>query len=88
MLNEPPKITFPCNYPIKIMGANHPDFELQVKVILQQHVPDFDQNLASKRISARGTWIALTVNIIATGKPQLDAIFHDLKACSRVRLVL
>ena len=88
MLNEPPKVIFPCDYPIKIIGENHSDFKSQVTTVLENFVPDFDQTLASTRISARGTWIALTVNIIATGKPQLDAIFHDLKACSRVRLVL
>ena len=88
MLNDPPKITFPCDYPIKIIGVNHPDFKLQVTTVLQQHVSDFDQGLASTRISARGTWIALTVNIIATGKSQLDAIFRDLKACIHVRLVI
>lgn len=88
MLNETPKVIFPCDYPIKIIGKNHSDFKSQVTTVLENSVANFDQNLTSTRISKRGTWIALTVNIIATGKPQLDAIFHDLKACSHVRLVL
>ena len=88
MLNETPKVIFPCDYPIKIIGKNHSDFKSQVTTVLENSVANFDQNLTSTRISKRGTWIALTVNIFATGKPQLDAIFHDLKACSHVRLVL
>ena len=30
MLNEPPKVIFPCDYPIKIIGENHSDFKSQV----------------------------------------------------------
>ena len=84
----PPKIEFPCDYPIKIMGRQCLEFRATVLEVMTRHAGDIDDALISERISAKGTFIALTVIITATGKEQLEIIFEDLKATGRVQMVL
>jgi putative lipoic acid-binding regulatory protein len=55
---------------------------------MEIHAPGFDHAKISIRNSSKGRWQAMTVVIIATGKPQLDAIFAALKTSSRVKMVL
>ncbi len=88
MSEEAPKIEFPCAYPIKIMGEGHEELREQVLEIMLRHCNDFEQRLISTRDSSRGRWRSITVVITATGETQLQAIFDDLKTCSRVRMVL
>ena len=52
------------------------------------HAPGFDRTKISIRDSSKGRWQSMTVVIIATGKPQIDAIFASLKTSSRVKMVL
>jgi putative lipoic acid-binding regulatory protein len=52
------------------------------------HAPGFDQSKITVRESSKGKWQSITLIITATGKPQLDAIFTDLKTSSRVKMVL
>ena len=40
------------------------------------------------RDSSKGRWQAITMVITATGKPQLEAIFEDLKTSGLVKMVL
>lgn len=85
---EAPKIEFPCDYPIKILGDACENFsEIMVEVV-KRHAPDLDITKISLRESSKGRFHSLTVTIIATGKPQLESIFTDLKATGIVKMVL
>lgn len=83
-----PKIEFPCDYPIKVLGEAHAELRAHVMTVMEIHAPGFDHAKVSIRNSSKGRWQAMTVVIIATGKPQLDAIFAALKTSSRVKMVL
>lgn len=87
-LSEPPKIEFPCDYPIKVIGQAGEELHLLVLKVMALHAPGFDQNEITVRDSRNGTFQAITVIIIATGEPQLQAIFMDLKVSSLVKIVL
>jgi putative lipoic acid-binding regulatory protein len=89
-LNEPtpPKIEFPCDYPIKVMGVASEELHTTVKEIMFRHAPGFDEATITVRDSAQGNYQAITVIITATGTPQLQAIFTDLKSCAHVKMVL
>ena len=84
----PPKIEFPCDYPIKIMGRQTVDFRAVVMAVMEKHAGAIDDSQVTQRASAKGTFVAITVTIVATGKDQLDALFADLKATGRVTMVL
>ena len=83
-----PKIEFPCDYPIKILGEAHAELRAHVLTVMDTHAPGFDRTKISIRDSSKGRWQSMTVVIIATGKPQIDAIFASLKTSSRVKMVL
>ncbi len=85
---EPPKIEFPCDYPVKVLGRDTPEFEPTVLQIFEQHAPGFDHNRISRRASRAGTFNALTVYITATGEPQLEALHSDLMATGLVQMVI
>lgn len=86
--DKKPEIEFPCKYPIKVLGDAHPDLNQHVVKVMNTHAPTVKESDLSSKNSSQGKWQSITVTIIATGKPQLDAIFADLKTSSRVKMVL
>jgi putative lipoic acid-binding regulatory protein len=89
-LDEPeaPKIEFPCDYPIKVLGRSSEAFESIILEVFERHAPGFDQAAISIRGSRKGTFTAITVIITATGADQLEALHHDLMATGHVQMVI
>lgn len=85
---EPPQIEFPCEYPIKVLGVAHPELHEHVLRVMDFHAPGFDRRDITIRDSSKGSWQSITVVITATGKPQLELIFAELKTSARVKMVL
>ena len=85
---DPPKIEFPCEYPIKVLGRHSVDFRAVVIEVMTKHAGDIADHHIKERPSGKGTFVSVTVTITATGKDQIDAIFEDLKATGRVQMVL
>ena len=83
-----PKIEFPCEYPIKVVGRAAPDYKEMVLDIIQVHAPGLDYERISIRESRNGKYCSITVTIVAMGEAQLSAIFEDLKASGRIEMVL
>ena len=86
--SEPPKIEFPCDYPIKVLGLSTDDFESIIIDVFHQHVPGFDTNTVLVKMSSKGTFSSLNVTITATGPDQLDALHKDLLATGLVKMVI
>ena len=86
--SDPARIEFPCDYPIKVVGHAAPDFRDIVLDVMEQHAPGLDHSRISERQSRNGRFTSLTVTIVATGEPQLKAIFEALKNTGRVQMVL
>lgn len=82
------KITFPCEYPVRIVGDAVENFREKVIAVITKHAPDFDEASIKMRDSKNGNYQSLSLIITATGKPQLQALFDDLKATGIVRMVL
>lgn len=85
---DPPKIEFPCDYPIKVLGESGEHLYQHVLMVMERHAPGFDESRITIRDSSKSTFQSVTVFITATGKPQLEAIFRDLKTSSKVKMVL
>jgi putative lipoic acid-binding regulatory protein len=85
--NDSP-LTFPCRFPIKVMGKNLPGFEATVVTLVQRHAHDFDATTIQSRLSKGDRYLSLTLTVHATSKAQLDAIYRDLTACEDVAMVL
>ena len=85
---EPPKIQFPCDYTIRVMGDAGHDFRETVVEVMERHAGPVDETTVSVRDSRNGRYMSVTVTIVATGESQLKTIFEDLKATGRVHMVL
>jgi putative lipoic acid-binding regulatory protein len=85
---EPPKIEFPCAYPVKVLGRKVDAFRPAVLAVFERHAPGFDQQAVVVRDSRKGTFAAITITITATGPEQLEALHRDLVATGLVQMVL
>jgi putative lipoic acid-binding regulatory protein len=71
-------IDFPCDFPVKVMGAAIPEFHSAIAKIAAQHDSEFNQDETTSNVSKTGKYVSLTLNIHAKDKPQLDALYLDL----------
>ena len=85
---EPPRIEFPCEYPVKVLGRSVPEFESVVVEVIERHSPGFSRESVSMRASREGTFVSLSVQITATGKQQLQALHQDLMDTGLVQMVI
>ena len=85
---EPPKIEFPCEYPIKVLGRSGEDFETVIFSVFEQHAPDFDRSTTTLNVSSKGTFSSITITITATGVDQLDSLHKGLLATGIVKMVI
>ncbi|WAM50028.1 HP0495 family protein [Vreelandella venusta] len=87
-VNEPPKITFPCYYSLKVVGDAAEDFPACVCQVIVKHSPEFDETSLQVVDSRNGRFQSVRVTIVATGEHQLRQLFDDLKATGRVHMVV
>lgn len=83
-----PLIDFPCDFPIKIMGAAREGFAQAVCDIVRKHAPDFDAATTEMRPSKGGSYLSLTCTVRATSRAQLDALYRELTSHPLVKIVL
>ena len=83
---QPPKIEFPCPYPLKVVGNAAPDFAEFVVEVVSRH------GEVEERIevipSSNGRFQSVRITIIATGETQLKALHAELKVSGRVHMVI
>ena len=85
---DPPKIEFPCDYPVKVLGLSSADYEPTVLAIVEQHAPGFSRGRITRRASRNSKFTAITVFITATGPSQLEALHAQLMATGMVKMVI
>ena len=85
---DEPKIEFPCDYPIKVLGDNIEGFREQVENVLQGFDPQLDKGRTTVKASKKSRFLSVTVFITATGKEQLAALDKALKQVDAVKMVL
>ncbi len=88
MAEQETLLEFPCDFPLKIMGAAREGFAEAVAEVVRQHAPDFDATRVEMRASSGGKYISLTCTVTATSKPQLDDIYRALTSHPWVKVVL
>jgi putative lipoic acid-binding regulatory protein len=81
-------LEFPCDFPLKVMGATRDGFAQAIVEVVLRHAPDFDPARIEMRPSKAGNYLSLTCTIRATSKAQLDALYRELTAHPWVKIVL
>ncbi|MBT4161822.1 MAG: DUF493 domain-containing protein [Gammaproteobacteria bacterium] len=83
-----PSITFPCEYPIKVVGDVREGFHEDVFDVVIRHDPTMTTERVSQRTSRKGNFVSISFLLEARGEEQLQALFADLKQVESVRMVL
>ncbi len=81
-------LTFPTSFPIKVMGRREEAFAQTIVAIVLRHAPDFDPATVEMRPSKAGTYLSLTVTIVARSQEQLDRLYGELSAHPMVLMAL
>jgi hypothetical protein len=81
-------LEFPCEFPIKIMGARVDAFAQAVVDVVLRHAPDFGPASVEMRASSKGNYLAITCTIRAVSQDQLDALYRELTSHPLVKVVL
>lgn len=81
-------LTFPCVFPIKVMGRRQDEFAQVITDIVLRHAPDFHPGTIEMRSSSQARYLSLTVTINARSREQLDALYSELSKHPMVTMVL
>ena len=79
--------TFPCSFPLKVMGLNNGPFESVVQTVIKKHLHDAPVMFES-RPSSSGKYLSVTATFTATSREQLDALYTELNAHELVVMTL
>ena len=81
-------IEYPCDFPIKVMGARVDGFAQAVIEVVQRHAPDYDPAGVEMRPSSKGNYLAVTCTFHALTQLQVDALYRELTSHPMVKVVL
>ena len=87
MVSEP-LLTFPTDYPIKVIGRPSDAFRARVHAIVLRHVPLLTAERISERLSGNGSFLSISYVILAESREQVEALTADLKACDEVMMLI
>lgn len=81
-------LQFPCRFPVKAFGHDHPNFAATVLEVVQQHAADVTEADLKQSNSRNGRYLAVTVSVNATSQAQLDRIYEALTGHDMVVMAL
>lgn len=79
---------FPSEFPIKVMGRHDSDVKALARAIIERHAGPLPDSGVRVRTSGDGNFVAVTYNVLASSREQLDAIYRELTACKSVLMAL
>ena len=80
-------LSFPCDYPVKVMGRHTPEFRTRVLAVLTAEAPGAELE-TRERLSRDGTYLSLTCTLRVGSREQLDRIYRQLHATGLVLYAL
>jgi putative lipoic acid-binding regulatory protein len=81
-------IKYPSQFPIKVLGQKVEGFEAAIVHVARQFDPAFDESTITRRDSAGGNYLGLTLTITATSREQLDELYRTLSTHPMVKWML
>ena len=85
---EESAIEFPCEFPIKMMGRNLPEFRVTARALVEKHAGSIDDIAVQESLSRNERFVSITVTITATSQQQLDGIYQDVTDHTDVLMAL
>ena len=81
-------IEYPCDFPIKIMGAMQDAFAQTMVDVVSTYDAEFHAGKLEMRPSTKGNYLSLTVTVRATSREQLDNLYRALSSHPMVKMGL
>lgn len=81
-------LEFPVAFPMKVMGQRVDEFAQRISELVVAHVPDFDPASIEIRVSAKGSYLSLTVTPVVRDRAQLEGLYRALSEHPLVRIIL
>lgn len=81
-------LTFPVEYPIKVVGRAGSLVRAEIDAILRRHAPDLDAARTSERYSENGNYLSISYTIVAQSAEQVTALAAELAAQPDVLFVI
>lgn len=86
--NRETALEFPCEFPIKTMGRDHPAFHEAARTIVERHAGKLSDDAVRRSLSRNANFVSLTITISAESQEQLDRIYVDLSAHDEILVAL
>jgi putative lipoic acid-binding regulatory protein len=87
-VSAPAGLTFPTDYPLKVVGRPGAGFRERIDAIVLQHAPTLTPERVSERPSANGNFLSITYLLRAESRAQVEALVGQLTACEGVLMLL
>lgn len=81
-------LEFPCEFTVKAMGRNQPEFEQLVESIVRRHLEESATVSSRLNPSRNENYVSVSVSFTAQSKAQLDSIYMDLTSEPKVLVAL
>ncbi len=81
-------MTFPCDFPLKIIGKNTPAFLTEVEQIIRKYFPIAEEVSLTHQGSGHGNYLAITATIRVYDQITLDALYQELTKHPDMKMVL
>lgn len=81
-------LEFPCDFPIKIMGRDQPQFREAAVALIEQHAGEIPDDAIRTINSREGNFLSITITIKAKSQQQLDDIYRDLSENDEILVAL
>ena len=85
---EPEKITFPCDYPVKVVARASDDLRERLDSVFAAHFGTFDAGRVSVRESAQANFVSFTYTMVVENVEQLKALHGALQEHPGVVMVI
>jgi putative lipoic acid-binding regulatory protein len=87
-VSDTPLLSFPTDYPIKVIGRPSAEFRAHIHAIVLRHVPALEASHVTEHLSKNGNYLSISYAIHAESREQMTALAADLTACEGVLLVI
>ena len=81
-------LEFPCDFPIKMMGRDQPEFREAAVALIEQHAGEIPGEAIHTALSRKGNFLSITITIKAKNQQQLDDIYRDLTEHDEILVAL
>lgn len=81
-------LEFPCDFPIKMMGRDAPEFRETAVALIERHAGEIPSDAIRTTLSRKGNFLSITITIKAESQQQLDDIYHELTEHEEILVAL